>query len=317
MTGYTKLHASILASTIWGEDNHVRILWITLLAMADRHGEVNASIPGLSQMARLTIEEVQDGLKCLMAPDPYSRTKTDDGRRVREIEGGWFLINYPDYRDKFSADERRAYKAAKQREYRARGNRKCPRVDTKSTTGQSGYIAEAEAEAVPPAVPKGDDNDSHDSKNPKEPETTKGSSPKELKQQLESIYEAYPRKVGKPAALRAIEKAIKERGAVFVLDATERYAAKVEEWPQADRCFVPHPATWFNQQRFNDDPATWERNGNGGNHGLPPGQRLKLLQDERAEVSDDLRHERDMKKRTEGLRRLSEIDKQIKELAEL
>ena len=45
MHSYTKLFSSIITSTIWMEDDKTRILWITLLAMADQHGEVYSSIP--------------------------------------------------------------------------------------------------------------------------------------------------------------------------------------------------------------------------------------------------------------------------------
>jgi len=27
-----------------------------------------------------------------------------------------------------------------------------------------------------------------------------------------------------------------------------------------DKSFLPHPSTWYNQERYNDDPATWVRN---------------------------------------------------------
>jgi hypothetical protein len=27
----------------------------------------------------------------------------------------------------------------------------------------------------------------------------------------------------------------------------------------ADRAFIPHPATWFNQGRYDDNPALWSR----------------------------------------------------------
>lgn len=69
------------------------------------------------------------------------------------------------------------------------------------------------------------------------------------------IYEAYPKKVGKPKAMVAIGKAVKAFGAEVVLKATKAYAlARSTEDPQ----FTPLPATWFNQHRFNDDPMTWK-----------------------------------------------------------
>jgi hypothetical protein len=37
------------------------------------------------------------------------------------------------------------------------------------------------------------------------------------------------------------------------------YAAAVAEWPKEELCYVPYPSTWFNQERFLDDPEAWRR----------------------------------------------------------
>lgn len=120
MTGYTKLFGSILASTIWEESKETKILWVTMLAMADKRGEVHASVPGLATLARLSREETDAALLDLMSPDPDSRTKAAEGRRVEVIEGGWRLINHGKYRALMNAEERKEYNAAKKRESRAR-----------------------------------------------------------------------------------------------------------------------------------------------------------------------------------------------------
>jgi hypothetical protein len=76
------------------------------------------------------------------------------------------------------------------------------------------------------------------------------------KEQLVNIYDAYPRKVARPAALKAIARALKKVAPEKLLELTQAYAKAVEgDDPQ----FIPHPATWFNQERFNDDPKTWRR----------------------------------------------------------
>ena len=118
MSGYTKLFQSILASTIWDESNDTRIVWITLLAMADKYGRVEGSVPGLAVFARLPVPATRRALARLMAPDKDSRSKEQDGRRIMEIEGGWHLVNHAKYREKMGADERREYLKLKQREYR-------------------------------------------------------------------------------------------------------------------------------------------------------------------------------------------------------
>ncbi len=76
-----------------------------------------------------------------------------------------------------------------------------------------------------------------------------------------AVYDAYPRKVGKAAALKAIDRAIKS-GAITadtLLAKVKAYAAAVATWPEADRQFIPHPATWVNAGRYDDDPTTWQR----------------------------------------------------------
>jgi hypothetical protein len=95
---FTKLFSSITASTIWAAPDQTRIVWITMLAMADQHGRVWASIPGLANIARVSIEATETALAELMAPDKYSRTTEHEGRRIAPIDGGWRLLNHGKYR---------------------------------------------------------------------------------------------------------------------------------------------------------------------------------------------------------------------------
>jgi hypothetical protein len=149
MSGYTKLFNSILASTVWQAGKETKILWITLLAMADKDGTAEASIPGLARIAGLSVEETERGLTELSSPDRFSRTTDHEGRRIEAIDGGWKILNHPKYREKYSADERREYKRVKAAEYRARDRGQ--RVESVSTNGQSRYIATTSTDTnVPP-----------------------------------------------------------------------------------------------------------------------------------------------------------------------
>ena len=73
----------------------------------------------------------------------------------------------------------------------------------------------------------------------------------------EDIYAAYPRKVAKKDALRAICNAMKTAGREKLLSATKQYAAAMAKCPLEERKFIPHPATWFNRGSYDDDPAEW------------------------------------------------------------
>lgn len=70
----------------------------------------------------------------------------------------------------------------------------------------------------------------------------------------EEIYQAYPRKVSRPEAMMAIHRAIKKHGFEHVLKRTKEFA---EAWGTSGKplAFVPYPATFFNQERYQDDYA--------------------------------------------------------------
>jgi hypothetical protein len=118
MSGFTKLFGSIVNSTIWREDKETKIVWITMLAMADKDGLVEASFPGLADASRVSLEECRSALDKLMSPDEYSRTKDHEGRRIKEVDGGWVILNHAKYRHKMSEDYRKEQDAKRQRNFR-------------------------------------------------------------------------------------------------------------------------------------------------------------------------------------------------------
>jgi hypothetical protein len=78
------------------------------------------------------------------------------------------------------------------------------------------------------------------------------------------IYEAYPRHVGPRKALSAIAAARKrlhgegkEHPGEFLLAKAKEYAAIRREVEGQPYTHTPHPATWFSQGRYEDDPAQW------------------------------------------------------------
>ncbi len=72
---------------------------------------------------------------------------------------------------------------------------------------------------------------------------------------VDQIYQSYPLKVGRVAALKAITKAMKAKDPQWLLERVEAYA-KAIAWQE--RQYIPHPATWFNGGRYDDDPENWK-----------------------------------------------------------
>lgn len=105
---------------------------------------------------------------------------------------------------------------------------------------------------IPPIVPQGDVN-----------------AASKQDQDVESLYSLYPRKIGKGSALKAIRKALKSTDAEVLREAVGAYAEAVGRWPKEERQFVPHPSTWFNSRRWEDDRSEWERKPKPPTNGLP------------------------------------------------
>lgn len=144
---YCKLVSGIILSTIWREDDHTRILWVTMLAVKDRKHRVMASVPGLAAVANLPVASVRASLVKLMEADPDSRTKDHDGRRISEIDGGWFILNGEKYRNFLSKAERNEYQAKLMAERRAterNGEKLAPVSKTLAVLAQTEAEAETE-----------------------------------------------------------------------------------------------------------------------------------------------------------------------------
>lgn len=139
--GYTKLFSDIITSTIWQEPNDCRVLWITILALKDEGNICRATVPALAKLCNISPEQCEAYLEQFQSPDKYSRSQDFDGRRIEQVDGGWFVLNGQKYKDMLRGQERRDYIRVKVAEHRER-------VNKSKQSKQSKPIAEAEAEAV-------------------------------------------------------------------------------------------------------------------------------------------------------------------------
>ena len=107
METFAKLLSSIVTSTIWCEDSDTKVVWVTMLALADKNGYVGASVPGLAKLAGVSLQAAETAIGKFLGPDPMSRSKEHEGRRIVESDRGWTLLNYAKVRDMRHADDRR------------------------------------------------------------------------------------------------------------------------------------------------------------------------------------------------------------------
>lgn len=151
---FAKLDSGIVDSTLWMQPHDVLRVWIAMLAKADALGFVRASVPSMAHLCMVPIDRMEQIVAILAAPDKYSRTSVDGGRRLREVGGGWEIVNYQAYRNARDPESRREYQRQWDRENRPSGHARqsdTVRQQSDSPTQsdavrQSPTKAEAEAE---------------------------------------------------------------------------------------------------------------------------------------------------------------------------
>jgi len=82
---------------------------------------------------------------------------------------------------------------------------------------------------------------------------TKDPLTKAQRDRFDRFWSAYPKRVGKGAAEKAF-RAIDpdERLLATMIEATKRQAAS-DDWQRDEGRYRPHPATWLNQRRWEDE----------------------------------------------------------------
>lgn len=126
---YAKIFGSILDSSVWEEAASTRIVWITMLVMADENGFVKGVEAGLANRARVSRVDCRQALEILTAPDIESQDQDFGGRRIEKVEGGWLVLNYRKYRELRTREQQK--KAERQKRWRH--NRKAAEGEESST----------------------------------------------------------------------------------------------------------------------------------------------------------------------------------------
>jgi hypothetical protein len=87
-----------LGSSLWvSESVTTRVVWVTMMLMADKDGRVDASVPGLAHLAAVPIDDCIESLNILKQPDPYESPMENGGARIIDCDRGWIISNYRFY----------------------------------------------------------------------------------------------------------------------------------------------------------------------------------------------------------------------------
>lgn len=104
----------------------MKVVWITLLALKDKKGFVSGSVPGLARLAVVSVEECERALKIFEAPDPYSKTPENEGRRIKTVDGGWYVLGHQKFQEHMHKVSEKVNGAKRQRQFRERQSKKTP-----------------------------------------------------------------------------------------------------------------------------------------------------------------------------------------------
>lgn len=118
MAGYTPVFDTVFNGTLCGKWPILPV-WLTLLPLADWRGHIDMTPEAIAARTGWPMDLLIQGIEALCQPDPRSRSKGEDGRRLTLIEPdrswGWRVVNIGIYREKASgqnqvADGRNALK---------------------------------------------------------------------------------------------------------------------------------------------------------------------------------------------------------------
>jgi hypothetical protein len=109
---FAKVFEQIFDSSI-AEDYTVRHCFMDLLALADPDGVIDMTHDAIARRTNVPLDIVRRCISELSKPDPASRSKKSDGRRIVPIDShrqwGWRIVNYRHYRALRDEEGRRSY----------------------------------------------------------------------------------------------------------------------------------------------------------------------------------------------------------------
>ncbi len=159
MSGYTPLFQSLTTGTLCGKWPDIG-LWPIVLSLADKTGVVDVTPDYLARITGLALGDVTACMERFCGPDPYSRTPTDEGRRLALIDPehrawGWKILNHAQYRERARKqqwdNERTASgrDAERKRNERAQKKGESRNIPTRPDASRLSPLSDADTDADP------------------------------------------------------------------------------------------------------------------------------------------------------------------------
>jgi hypothetical protein len=161
-----------------------------------------------------------------------SATELNAARLWTQMGDGWCVHDYLDWNDAKDTIQNK----------RDVGRQRWQRWKDKGTNAVANGVANGEVATRPPHRGVGNTEDQDLSLREEEAPA------------FVAFWDAYPRKVGKPAALKAWGRIARADALLDAMLDAIRAQQRSAQWTKDGGEFIPHPATWLNQRRWEDVP---------------------------------------------------------------
>lgn len=107
---YAKVFTSIFEGSMRGQSDML-LVFVNILCHTDKDGVVDRTCKTIADETGLSLRRVEAAIIVLESPDKQSRSRNDDGRRLKRIDPertwGWQVVNYTYYKNLRSDLDRR------------------------------------------------------------------------------------------------------------------------------------------------------------------------------------------------------------------
>lgn len=217
---YGKVFDSIYDGTLYGHWQAI-VTMQQLIVLATPDGVVDMTPQAIAARTSIPLEIIAKGLDVLGAPDPYTRTPGEDGRRIVLLDEhrpwGWRLVNHGKYMRLRNAEQKRT--ADRERIADKRNKNK----DVASVSQGVANVAHSDSDSVNP-----------------------------LGGGFEKFWTSWPRSERKEAKGKcsvAWAKGGLERHAGTILAHVESLKSS-EQWKRENGRYIPAPLVYLNQRRW-------------------------------------------------------------------
>lgn len=219
--GWIKLHRQMLQNPVVMKDSDHLALWVLLLLKATHNG-IEVCFHG--RRIKLQPGEITTGRKVLAGELRVSESKVQ--RMLKEFESEQQIEQRTDRQCRY-------IKVLNWDKYQQSEQRTEQQMNNERTTTEQRLNTKQECKneinKITPVPPKGVVSDS-----------------------FEKFWSAYPKKVGKQAAIKAFKRAVKFISVDSMLEAIDKQKTS-DQWKRDNGKYIPNPTTWLNQGRWDDN----------------------------------------------------------------